>query len=112
MCAATRFCRRSSGALCWLAMRTFLFTLMSLACSIALAATVYKWVDDDGVVHYSDQPHPNAQKLQVHDVQTYRPSAGDTAAAAAPGVPATPAAAGDAPRNYQGCAVVQPADNQ
>ena len=55
---------------------------MSLACSAVLAATVYKWVDDDGVVHYSDQPHPNAQKLQVHDVQTYRPSAGDTAAAA------------------------------
>jgi hypothetical protein len=93
-------------------MRIVLFTLLSLACSLALAATVYKWVDDDGVVHYSDQPHPNAQKLQVHDVQTYRPSAGDTAVAAAPGVPVTPVAAGDTQRNYQGCAVVQPADNQ
>jgi hypothetical protein len=85
---------------------------MSLACSIALAATVYKWVDDDGVVHYSDQPHQNAQKLQVRDVQTYRASAGDTAAAATPGVPTAPAAASDTQRNYQGCAVVQPGDNQ
>ena len=44
---------------------------MSLACSLALAATVYKWVDEDGVIHYSDQPHPNAEKVQVQDAQTY-----------------------------------------
>ena len=33
--------------------------------------TVYKWVDENGVVHYSDQPHPNAQKMQVQEAQTY-----------------------------------------
>lgn len=30
-----------------------------------MAATVYKWVDAQGVVHFSDQPHPNAQELDV-----------------------------------------------
>ena len=35
---------------------------MSLACTAAVAATVYKWVDENGVVHFSDQPHENAEK--------------------------------------------------
>ena len=34
--------------------------------------TVYKWVDENGVVHYSDQPHPNAEKVQVQAAQTYK----------------------------------------
>ena len=27
------------------------------------AATVYKWTDADGVIHYSDQPEPGAEKI-------------------------------------------------
>ena len=71
-------------------MRTLLFTLISLACSLALAATVYKWVDENGVVHYSDQPHPNAQKVQLKAAQTYKDSspASAFAPAAAPGTKA------------------------
>ena len=88
-------------------MRTLAFTLLSLACSIALAATVYRWVDDDGVVHYSDQPHANAEKLQVHAAQTYKPSALDTAAAAGGG-----ASSAAAPAPYRGCAIMQPQDGQ
>ncbi|MFQ6372022.1 DUF4124 domain-containing protein [Shewanella sp. YIC-542] len=33
--------------------------------SMAVQATVYKWVDKDGNVHYSDQPHTNAQQVQL-----------------------------------------------
>ena len=33
-------------------MRILLFTLMSMACAVAVPATVYKWVDENGVVHY------------------------------------------------------------
>jgi hypothetical protein len=50
---------------------TLLFTLMGLACTVATAATVYKWVDDDGVTHFSDQPHPNAQKVELKAPQTF-----------------------------------------
>jgi hypothetical protein len=79
---------------------------MLLVCSAALAATVYRWVDEDGVVHYSDQPHPNAEKLQVHAAQSYKPSALDTPAGAAGGASAA------APAQYRGCAIVQPQDGQ
>jgi hypothetical protein len=54
-------------------MRTsVLFTLMSLACcTVAVATTVYKWVDEDGVTHFSDQPHQNAQKVELKTPQTF-----------------------------------------
>ena len=89
-------------------MRALTFTLLSLVCSAALAATVYKWVDENGIVHYSDQPHPNAEKLQVHAAQSYKPSALDTAAAGGGGGGASAAA----PAPYRGCAIVQPQDGQ
>jgi hypothetical protein len=66
---------------------------------------VYKWVDENGVVHYSDQPHANAEKVHVAAPQTYKAGQYDTAPAAAPGAPA--ANSGPA---YQGCAVGQPSD--
>jgi hypothetical protein len=48
--------------------------LLSLKAASAFAgSTVYKWVDEKGVVHYSDQPHPNAQTLDVKSAQTYSP---------------------------------------
>ena len=37
--------------------------LASLAAFAGQAAVVYKWTDSDGVVHYSDQPVPGAEKI-------------------------------------------------
>jgi len=37
--------------------------LAALAAFAAQAAVVYKWTDSDGVVHFSDQPVPGAQKI-------------------------------------------------
>ena len=86
-------------------MRSLLFTLMCLASAAVLAATVYKWVDENGVVHYSDQPHPNAEKVQVQAPQTY--SAGQYNVSPPPSPDASaPAAA------YAGCAIVAPPDQQ
>jgi hypothetical protein len=59
-------------------------------CASASAATVYKWVDDNGVTHYSDQPNPKAQKLEIADAQTYGSKA---ATVAAPATSAAPPAA-------------------
>ncbi len=81
---------------------------MSLACSVVLAATVYKWTDEDGVVHYSDQPHPNAEKVHVQAVQTYKSGPYDAGGGAQP----APSGAATAPAAYAGCAIAQPADNQ
>ena len=69
---ATRFCGARRVGLCWSPMRATLFTLMSVAsCAVALAGSVYKWVDENGVTHYSDQPHENAQKVELKAPQTY-----------------------------------------
>jgi hypothetical protein len=35
-----------------------------LAASVALPQA-YRWVDEDGVVHYSDQPHPGAEEVEL-----------------------------------------------
>jgi len=83
-------------------MRTTAFTLMLLGCTLAFAQTVYKWTDENGVVHYSDQPHANAEKIRVQTAQTYK--AQPAPAPAAPsGEPATTST-----QPYQGCAIVQP----
>jgi hypothetical protein len=92
-------------------MRALLFTLMTSASLLgavaAASTTVYKWVDENGVVHYSDQPHPNAQKLQVEDVQSYKP----TQLPFSNGIPpATAPAAADT--GYKGCTIQQPAQDQ
>jgi hypothetical protein len=44
---------------------------MLLASTAVSAASVYKWVDENGVTHYSDQPHAGAMKLHVEGAQTY-----------------------------------------
>ena len=92
-------------------MRRLLVTLVcsaSLVCAVAAASTtVYKWVDENGVVHYSDQPHPNAQKLQVQGVQTYKP----TELPFATEVPPASVAPADT-GGYKGCAIRQPAPDE
>jgi hypothetical protein len=87
-------------------MRLLLFTLMSVASAVALSATVYKWVDENGVTHYSDQPHENAEKVQIKQPQTYSPgplpAASRTSQASPPQQPA----------NAYTCQVVQPTNDQ
>jgi len=45
--------------------------LMALLVSAAAIADVYKWTDEDGVVHYSDQPHPGAELIQISGTNTF-----------------------------------------
>jgi hypothetical protein len=82
-------------------MRVMLFTLLSIVSAAALSATVYKWVDENGVTHYSDQPHENAEKVQLTEPQTY--SAPKVNARAASPAPHKLAA-----NSYDSCTVVAP----
>jgi len=52
--------------------------LAVLATFASQAAVIYKWTDADGVVHFSDQPVPGAEKI----VTTSSASAGSAAPAA------------------------------
>jgi hypothetical protein len=78
---------------------------------VALAAddssgttTIYRWVDAQGVVHYTDSPQPGAQQLHVQPAQTYR----------APAIAnvAEPDTAADAASAYQVCLINQPSQQQ
>jgi hypothetical protein len=71
----------------------------------AAAATVYKWVDERGVTHYSDQPHANATELDVKPAQTV---SGPTAAAA----PSANTAASGAERTYTVCELYRPENEE
>ena len=44
---------------------TLLPLTLWLLSSVAMADTVYKWVDANGVTHYSDQPNPGAKAIEV-----------------------------------------------
>ena len=53
-----------------------------LLCAVAFSAsgqTMYKWVDEKGVTHFSENPPPdgnkNAQKIEVKPIQSDRPPA-------------------------------------
>lgn len=94
-------------------MRTLTVTLMcsallGLATASAVAGTVYKWVDEKGVVHYSDQPHPDAQTVEVKSAQTY------SAPAATQSTPA-PASQDQKPANsetYSRCELYRPESDE
>ena len=99
-------------------MRHSPFTLIwpGLACLGLLAGsaladngqtTVYKWVDAQGIVHYSDQPHPNAQKLEIRGAQTFSAMPLPQNAS-----PSQPVETQSSDSGYDSCAIAEPADQQ
>lgn len=46
-------------------MRAISALLLALCCGPAAAVEVYKWVDQNGVVHYGDKPKHGAEALDV-----------------------------------------------
>jgi hypothetical protein len=82
--------------------------VIALASASAFAATtVYKWVDDKGVVHYSDQPHPQAQKLDVQSAQTFK-STGVTSTPSSSTTSANTQSSGP----YRTCAIARPENDE
>jgi len=51
-------------------MRIFIL-LIALIPSVLVAAEVYRWVDDDGTVHYSDRPQEGAETVIIQEAQTF-----------------------------------------
>lgn len=87
-----------------------LISLLLLLWSTVVGAEVYRWVTPDGTVHFSDQPHPGAQPVEIGPVQTYTPAhrlgAADGSSAGGPGGKAAPAAA------YSSLSFVSPQNDQ
>jgi hypothetical protein len=88
-------------------MRRYALTIIlaSLIAPALASTTVYRWVDEQGVVHFSDQPHPGAQKMHVEDAPTFPATPVPQAPGAAP-----PAGSGGAPT--ASCSIASPSDQQ
>lgn len=81
---------------------------LSVLAAAASAVEIYRWVDEDGVIHYSDSPHPGAEKVELADPPTIaapRRSLGPAQRTLpTDGEPAPPA-----PFDYESLQIVQPA---
>ncbi|HXQ64347.1 MAG TPA: DUF4124 domain-containing protein [Steroidobacteraceae bacterium] len=47
-------------------------TLGGIGVAARAETTLYKWVDQDGITHYSDRPAPGAEQVQIQNPQTYK----------------------------------------
>ena len=45
--------------------------LFSLLTGLSAFAEVFRWVDEDGVVHFSDRPHEGAETVELPKAQTF-----------------------------------------
>jgi hypothetical protein len=52
---------------------TAFFLALLLIPSLGAADVLYKWVDAQGIVHYSDKPAPGATKIDVPKAPTFTP---------------------------------------
>jgi hypothetical protein len=90
-------------------MRTVLFLLAFLAIPAFAAQVVWKWVDGDGVTHYSDRPVPGATRMEISG------GGGERSATSAPtpsfssGSPQKEAQEGPTYRNFE---IWKPADGE
>jgi hypothetical protein len=50
--------------------RILILILLAVS-SIAVADEVYRWVDKDGQIHYSDRPHEGAEMVTLPEAQTF-----------------------------------------
>jgi hypothetical protein len=44
-----------------------IFALLGLLAAAAVSAEAYRWVDDDGVIHYSDRPREGAEVVELSE---------------------------------------------
>ncbi len=86
--------------------RASLLAALWLMSATALAGTtVYKWVDEKGVTHYSDQPNPKAEKVEVQAPQSY---SGGNASSSTGASPNTGTPQGASPQ----CVLSQPGQDE
>jgi hypothetical protein len=83
-------------------MHRLIALLLCLAASTAAATSIYRWVDPNGVVHYSDQSRPGAERIEL-DVP---PGMADSPQ---PGAYTAPRPAEEETAPYQVCEIARPA---
>lgn len=51
-------------------MRVFILLVVLLA-GVGASAEVYRWVDEDGLIHFSDRPHEGAETVVLPQAQSF-----------------------------------------
>ena len=46
-------------------LKRIFFALVTIVATSAVMAQAYRWVDEDGIVHYSDRPQEGAERIQL-----------------------------------------------
>lgn len=87
-------------------------TRKGLCCCLLLIMTpiyadIYKWVDANGDVHFSDKPHQGAETITLPPTQTYSPPKTTTAPP-----PTTPKIEPQKAATYTKIMIVQPQDQE
>jgi hypothetical protein len=83
-----------------------ILALIGLLATTSVVAQAYRWVDDEGVTHYSDRPEEGAEKVELSEyskhtgARIYRRSTPTPAAAEEP--------ASDEPFSYQSLTITSP----
>ena len=90
-------------------MRTII-ALIALLASSAVLAQAYRWVDDEGVVHYSDRPQEGAEQIILP--HSTRPSRTVAAASRTPAGEQPETEQPEAPFHYDVIEVVAPAPEE
>jgi uncharacterized protein DUF4124 len=83
--------------------------LSLLAAFAVQAAVVYKWVDADGIVHFSDQPSPGAEKIYTSSPSTV--AAGSTLRSQG-GAPQAPRSVAPSGLGYSEFSIASPVNDQ
>jgi hypothetical protein len=97
--------------ICWQVLASLVLTLC-FAVNLEAADGVWKWVDKNGVTHYSDQPVPGAKRLDLNTVQTYDSEEASIARPEASPSAAPAKAAPRAPITYQAVEILKPLHDQ
>lgn len=87
--------------------------LLGLLVASAAFADAYVWTDEDGVVHYSDRPHPGAKRVDLGESKAGPRSAASRSATASTTTPTDePAADESGPFRYESLEVAAPAPEE
>jgi hypothetical protein len=87
-------------------MRKWLIFLSVLVLPVSSSFAAWRWVDDNGVVHYSDRPAPGAVEVELRAIQGFSRAAPAGPAATQPAVEPEPA------QTYQAFDIVSPAQQE
>ncbi len=90
-------------------MRVAILLVMSFLC-LAVQAQVYRWVDAEGKVHYTDRPHEGAEQVAVPTSRAADPAEDEGEGEGESGAPRS--ASADGGEDYESFSILAPTENQ